>query len=199
MSDAPKGQVIVISGPSGVGKTSLYKKVLEELKDKLDFSISVTTRTPRQDEKNGEDYIFINEEEFKKMTARGEFAEWAEVHGNFYGTPKTEIDRILASGKSVLLDLDVQGAMKIRDAYAKAKLIYILPPSFEVLERRLYGRNTDDSETRHIRMQNAVNEMKYVSRYHVRITNDDFERAAKELHDTIEKLVSGDESWIEYL
>jgi guanylate kinase len=199
MSDARSGKVIVISGPSGVGKTSLYKKVLESVKDKLDFSISVTTRTPRADEKEGADYLFISNDEFKKKAARGEFAEWAEVHGNFYGTPKSEIERILTSGKSVLLDLDVQGAMKIRDSYPDAKLIYILPPSFEVLERRLYGRNTDDDETRHIRMQNAVSEMKYVSKYHIRIVNDDFDKALALLSEAVGKLIAGDESWIEYL
>ncbi|NPV00596.1 MAG: guanylate kinase [Brevinematales bacterium] len=199
MSDARSGKVIVISGPSGVGKTSLYKKVLESVKDKLDFSISVTTRTPRADEKEGADYLFMSPDEFKKKAARGEFAEWAEVHGNFYGTPKSEIERILDSGKSVLLDLDVQGAMKIRDGYPDAKLIYILPPSFEVLERRLYGRNTDDDETRHIRMQNAVSEMKYVSKYHIRIVNDDFDKALAQLSEAVGKLIAGDESWIEYL
>jgi guanylate kinase len=199
MSEARSGKVIVISGPSGVGKTSLYKKVLDALKDKLGFSISVTTRAQRADEKEGADYIFITIEEFKKRADRGEFAEWAEVHGKFYGTPKAEIERILESGRSVLLDLDVQGAMKIRESYPDAKLIYILPPSFEVLERRLYGRNTDDDETRHTRMQNAVAEMKYVSKYHLRIVNDDFDKALAHLQEAVEKLIAGDESWIEYL
>lgn len=184
------GKLIVISGPSGAGKTTLYKRLLKELASRLDFSVSATTRPIRPGEEDGVDYRFIAQEEFEKMIAGGDFVEYATVHGNFYGTPKSEIDRILKSGKNCLLDLDVQGSRSIKKLYPESVHIFIMPPSVEELIHRLHSRDTDHGEILDARIRNAIVEMKYKHEYPLRVVNDDIERAYAELKGIVEKLLA---------
>jgi guanylate kinase len=186
-----EGKLIVISGPSGVGKTTLYKRILSDFRDKIDFSVSLTTRKPRSGEIDGKDYRFISKEQFLKKIKDGDFVEWAEVHHNLYGTPKSEINGILGSGKSCLLDLDVQGGVNIKKSFPDAFLIFIMPPSVEELKNRLRSRRTDDNETLETRLQNALKEMSYASHYDMEIINDDLEIAYNQLRDCIMDLLNG--------
>jgi guanylate kinase len=185
-----RGRVIVISGPSGVGKTCLYKRLLSEMSDTLQFSISATTRTPRANELNGIDYYFMNKDEFKEKIKKNEFVEWAEVYGNYYGTLKAEIDRITNCGKNCLLDVDVQGGLNISKALPQTNLIFIFPPSMKELKRRIMERNTDDKKNIKIRFKNARKEMSFSGVYQYHITNDDFERAYRELKELVLKLIA---------
>src|SRR5208337_2695409 len=149
------GKVIVISGPSGVGKTRLYRRLLSEMPGELRFSISATTRRPRDSEADGVDYYFIGPEDFKTRIEKGDFIEWAEVYGNYYGTLKSEVQRITDSGKNCLLDVDIQGGMSIKKAIKDSVLIFILPPSLKELEHRLKERRTDDSRSVRVRIRTA--------------------------------------------
>ncbi len=189
MTHAKQGHLIVISGPSGVGKTTLYQKILPIFKDRLEFSISATTRAPRLGEEDKKDYYFLDQGEFRNKIEKGEFIEWAKVHGNYYGTLKSEIDRILTLGKSCLLDIDVQGGMGIRKILPKSKLIFMLPPSLSILTERLTQRNTDAKEVLALRIQNAEEELKFASQYDYQIINDNLETAIKELSAVLEKLI----------
>ncbi|MEW6089182.1 MAG: guanylate kinase [bacterium] len=181
-----KGMIIVISAPSGAGKTTLVELLNKDFPD-LYRSISCTTRSTRKGESHGKDYIFVSEEEFKNKLENNEFAEWAEVHGNLYGTPKAALEENLAKGKDVLLDIDVQGAEKIRKLYPGGLFIFIKPPSFKVLKERLESRNTEDRDSLEIRLKQAEEEMKYYTRYDYVVINEDLEEAVEELKSIIEK------------
>lgn len=172
-----QGGIIVISGPSGVGKTTLYKRLLAEFPEKLAFSVSVTTRSPRPGEVDGVDYYFYTKEEFERAKEEGKFAEWAEVYGNYYGTLKSELERIMKSGKTALLDVDVQGGMSIRQAFPESYLIFILPPSFEELKERILKRCSDNPEAIKRRLHQASEEMKMASFYDLCIENKNLEEA----------------------
>jgi guanylate kinase len=157
-----KGSIFVISAPSGAGKTTLANKIIEREKN-LRASVSFTTRRPRKGEVDGVDYAFINESTFRKMAARGEFAEWAEVHGNLYGTSKKKLQGLMRSGFDVILDIDTQGARQIRGAFPEGVFIFILPPSMDVLRDRLEKRKSNDAkEDTDIdrRLKRAVDEIK---------------------------------------
>lgn len=167
---------IVVSGPSGVGKTTLCHGLLSRDRQ-LVFSISVTTRKPRETEVHGKDYFFISHDEFERMRRAGELAEWAFVHGQFYGTPKKWLDQKLSEGLSVLLDIDVQGGVQIMKAYPRSVSIFVVPPSFAVLEQRLRGRGSDDDESVRLRLANAMEEMEYIDRYGFIVVNDTIEDA----------------------
>ncbi len=182
-----EGKIIVISGPSGVGKTSLYKRLLSDLPDKLQFSVSATTRSPRSNEIDGIDYFFITEEDFQKKIKNNEFVEWAKVYNNYYGTLKSEITRITRDGKNCLLDVDVQGGMNIKESLPESTLIFIMPPSPEELKNRITGRHTDDIDTIKLRLKIAANEMNYADQYKFRVVNDDIERAYAELKNLVLK------------
>lgn len=185
-------KLIVISAPSGAGKTTLCQKLLEDLKDRLVLSISTTTRAPRGQEKNGVEYHFVSHEEFKKDIEDGFFAEWAQVHGNYYGTSKRTIESAFRSGKSVLLDIDVQGAASLRKAFPlSSALIFIAPPSMQELEKRLRIRGTDTEETIQKRLQNARNEIARQDEFDCVIVNDDFTAAYAELVSRVRKALSG--------
>jgi guanylate kinase len=140
-----KGSFFVISAPSGAGKTTLANKITSKEKD-LRVSVSYTTRQPRSGEVDGVDYTFVNVGTFRKMAARGEFAEWAEVHGNLYGTSKKKLDELMRSGFDVILDIDTQGARQIRASFPKGVFIFILPPSMNVLRDRLEKRKSSDAK-----------------------------------------------------
>ncbi|MBF0203133.1 MAG: guanylate kinase [Desulfamplus sp.] len=184
-----RGKIFVVSAPSGAGKTTLCTKILAQFPE-LSYSVSHTTRQPRASEKDGIDYFFITVNEFKKRIEANLWAEWAEVHGNFYGTSLDFIEVNLSKGNHLLLDIDVQGAKKIRQSFPEAITIFIMPPSIEVLEERLKKRETDSEEVIAKRIANAVNEIAQSSFYQHIIVNDNLEHAEKELATIIAQIRS---------
>jgi guanylate kinase len=175
------GSILVVSGPSGSGKTSLARVVCEELGEKAYFSISSTTRPIREGEKDGVDYFFLSKEEFIQDIEEGYFLEWAEVHGNFYGTSKRQIDAALKKGQIVFLDIDVQGYELVRKSYPDITTgIFVTTPNQEVLKERLLKRGTETEESMKVRMFNAIREMQKIDEYDYLLINDDFDEA-KEL------------------
>jgi guanylate kinase len=184
------GKPFVISAPSGGGKSSLIAQLLLRFPDKLGYSISATTRQPRQDEEDGKHYYFKNPEEFESMIAAGELAEYNEVHGNLYGTPRGPLDVLLARGTSILLDLDVYGKVNFDKVYPEAIGILIVPPSAEELERRLRLRATDSEATIQLRLRNARDELEFAERegkYEYTVVNDDFNRALEEMAEIVKR------------
>lgn len=174
-------KLIVISAPSGAGKTTLCQKLLRDFPE-LVLSISSTTRAPRGQERHGVEYFFLSQEEFEKEIQKGRFIEWAQVHGHYYGTSKTVLENALTSGRSVLLDIDVQGAESLKSSFPeKAILIFITPPSMEILETRLRSRATDSEEIIQRRLKNARAEIAKKSIFHHVIINDSLEQAYLEL------------------
>ncbi len=184
-----KGKLFVISGPSGAGKGTLRKELFRRVPN-LVYSVSVTTRKPRAGEKDGVDYFFISKEEFERMKRKGELLEWAEVHGNLYGTPKKFVESKLKEGKSVVLEIDVQGAFQVKKSFPEAVLIFILPPSEEELIRRLKKRGTETEKEMELRLKNAQWEMGKMDVYDYAIINDDVERASDELVKIVTKEIS---------
>jgi guanylate kinase len=176
----PKGELFVVSAPSGAGKTTLCQRLLSII-DGITFSVSYTTRAPRPEEVDGSDYFFVSEAEFRKMTKAGEFAEWAEVHGNLYGTSKKRLDEALDGGTDMLLDIDVQGARQLKDAYPEGIFIFVLPPSMDTLSERLRGRMSDTPEVIAGRLRKAVDEIRDYALYNYVIVNNIFEQALREL------------------
>ena len=178
-----KNKLFVMSAASGAGKTTLKDKVIGEFPD-IVYSISATTRKPREGEVNGVHYFFKTKEEFEKLIKEDGLIEWNEVHGNYYGTPKFFVEDMLRQGKRVLFDLDVFGKVNFDKVYPDATGILILPPSEEELERRLRGRGTDSEEVIRLRLENAKKEMEFAKtkgKYEYIIVNDDIEKAANEL------------------
>ena len=180
LSDKLKGLLIVISAPSGTGKTTLTHMLLKEFPD-MEFSVSYTTRKPRTGEVNGKDYFFVDRETFEKMIEEGDFLEWAEVYGNLYGTSKSQVLKALNEGKDVLLDIDTQGALQVKKNFPEAVLIFILPPSLKELERRLRNRGTDDEETIERRLKTARVEIERAPLYDYIVVNDVLEKAYENL------------------
>ncbi|MCI6262515.1 guanylate kinase [Olsenella sp. YH-ols2221] len=173
-------RLFVISGPSGAGKGTLLAELRKQRPD-LGLTVSATTRSPRPGEVDGTSYYFLSDEEFRRRIAAGEFVEWAEVHGHLYGTLVSEVKRLLAKGHSLVLEIDVQGALNVRKVYPDAVLVFIEPPSLQVLEERLRGRGTEDEASIELRLKNARHEMELADQYDVRIVNDTVDRAAQEL------------------
>ena len=173
------GQLFIVAAPSGAGKTTLVKLLLVE--DPVRLSISHTTRMPRAGEENGVAYHFVSVADFKAMVAAGDFLEWAEVHGNFYGTSKSWIANELAAGRDVLLEIDWQGAQQVRKIFAQAVGVFILPPSMEELTQRLTGRGTDSAEVIERRLVAAQDEMRHVGEFDYVIINDTLQQALSEL------------------
>ena len=180
-----KGLLIVISAPSGTGKSTVVRRLLARM-PRLIHSVSCTTRAPRTGETDGVDYHFVTEKEFEHRIQRGYFLEWAKVHDASYGTPRRPIDDAIARGMGILLDIDVQGGMAIKQAFPDALTIFLLPPSLTILEERLKDRATDNRETMRVRLENAKGEMAYQNRYDDRVVNDDLDRAVE----SIERLIT---------
>ncbi len=171
-----KGKVFVLTGPSGVGKGTVVEQVLKKVKN-IYLSVSATTREKREGEKEGVNYFYKTKEDFKKVTEQGEFLEWAEFAGDFYGTPKFAVNSYLSCGKDVLLEIEVQGAKQIREKCPDAILIFLAPPYFEALEERLIKRHTETIEKVKVRIKIAKEEMKQVNLFHYQVINDKLEEA----------------------
>lgn len=180
-----KGSLFVISGPSGAGKGTLVERVLEERPD-VWLSISATTRQPRAGEIDGAHYRFMTVDAFEKAIEQDGFIEWANVHSNYYGTPIEPIEEHMEAGDDVILEIDVQGALQVRDKFPEARLVFIAPPSFEELERRLRGRATDADDVIARRLANARGEMDAAEQYDLVIVNDDLDVATRELLEAID-------------
>lgn len=173
--------VVVISGPSGAGKSSFVKALLRGNGGDLVYSVSATTRPRREHEVEGKDYFFLTRDEFRRRVETGDFVEHAEVHGEWYGTLRSQIERVLESGRNVLLDVDVQGGKSVRRVYPDAVLIFVLPPSLEDLEERLRARGTDREDRIRVRLENARREIALMREYDYAVVNDDLEAATRKV------------------
>ena len=171
---------VILSAPSGGGKTTIARRLLERRPD-VGYSVSCTTRAPRDGELDGRDYRFLSADDFRRARDAGEFAEWAEVHGQFYGTLRSEITRVLGLGRHVLMDIDVQGARQFHVAFPETVMVFVLPPSGEVLKTRLAARKSESRERLLVRLRNARAELGEVGRYHYVVVNDDLERAVDQV------------------
>ena len=171
---------IILSSPSGGGKTTIARELLSRRND-VGYSISCTTRAPRPGERDGTDYYFLDREQFLARREAGAFAESAEVHGNLYGTLKSEIARVLGSGKHVIMDIDVQGAAQIMRAFPQSVTVFVLPPSAEVLLARLRKRKTESPQALVARLNSALHELRAVEEYEYVVVNDDLDRAVKQV------------------
>jgi guanylate kinase len=179
-----EGKLFVVSAPSGAGKSTLCQRLIKSTKG-LKLSVSYTTRERRKGERNNVHYTFINESVFKRMIKKGDFAEWAVVHGNLYGTSLTRLRELNKKGYDIILDIDIHGAMQIKKSYENAAYIFVLPPSMSVLKKRLLGRNTDSGETIAKRLKNARDEIRHYKDYDYVIKNDDLEKAYREFESII--------------
>ncbi|ADD02580.1 guanylate kinase [Thermoanaerobacter mathranii subsp. mathranii str. A3] len=180
LSKKKKGLLIVLSGPSGAGKGTICKALMEKEKD-LKLSISATTRPPRSGEIEGKNYFFKTEEEFEKMIENDSFLEWAKVYDHYYGTPKDFVLKNLDEGNDVVLEIDIQGALKIKEKFPEGIFIFILPPSMEELKNRIKKRGTETEEEIIKRFKSAYEELNYVSRYNYVVINDSIEEAVEKI------------------
>jgi guanylate kinase len=179
-STAPRGTLFVVSSPSGGGKGTIIRHVLEVVPN-LSYSVSFTTRAPRPGEANGREYFFVSRDVFDEMAAAGEFLESACVHGNYYGTAKRQVTEETSSGIDIVLEVDVQGAASVRQLLLDSVSIFILPPSYDVLRERLIARGTDTAEQLEVRLRNAPDELRQYSKFDYVIFNDEVKRAAAQL------------------
>ena len=186
-----RGRLIVISAPSGAGKTSLVRALLERRPD-IRFSISHTTRQPREGERDGRDYFFVDERTFLHMVGNGEFLEHARVFGHLYGTGRAQVEALMDAGHDVILEIDWQGARQVRKAMPECRSVFILPPSLEELERRLRGRSTDSGDVIARRLAEAREDMGHWEEFDYAVVNDAFDMALADLLDIVED--RGDES-----
>jgi len=181
-----KGLLLIVSGPSGVGKGTICRALLEEDQETV-YSVSATTRKPRPGEEDGVHYHFLDRETFLQYREKDAFLEWAEVYGNYYGTLKAETERVLASGRNVILEIDTQGAMNVKKSCPEGVSVFILPPSLEELSRRIIGRGTETPESLAIRQAEAEAEIALAKQYDYQIINQNVDTAVKELADIIRR------------
>ncbi|MCA9079956.1 MAG: guanylate kinase [Planctomycetaceae bacterium] len=193
MSSSNSLPVVVLSGPSGAGKTTIVGEMLRNSPVPLALSISATTRPPRPGEVSGDHYYFLSDEEFRRRREAGEFLECAEVHksGYWYGTLKSEIDRIHAAGSWAFLEIDVEGALRVMELYPQAVSIFLETPSAEEYERRLRNRGSESDEVIQRRLRTAENELKYAVSYRYRVVNDELDRAVREICDILSREDAG--------
>lgn len=188
MHEGKRGVLFVFSGPSGVGKGTLKAKLFEEFADRIAYSVSATTRGPREGEVDGKDYFFISRQEFERRVKNNEFLEHAEFAGNCYGTPRAYVEKLLDSGMNVVLEIDVQGALQVMKSMPECVSVFILPPSFEELEHRLRGRGTETEEKIRERLETAKRELPYAPQYDYQIVNGgDIEAAYQSLREVFLK------------
>lgn len=179
-----KGLLLVMSGPSGAGKGTICKELVKD--ENIKYSISATTRAPRGNEENGKDYFFLSTEEFEQRINTDGFLEWAKVYDRYYGTPRDFVEEVIDDGKACILEIDVQGALKIRDSFPEAVLIFILPPSLSELYRRLKDRGTESEEQIQTRMSWILGEIAQIEKYDYVIVNDDLAKAVTEARAIVE-------------
>ncbi|MCH5226712.1 MAG: guanylate kinase [Muribaculaceae bacterium] len=186
-----KGKIIVLSAPSGTGKSTIIGELMKKPELKLDFSISATSRAPRGEEQHGKEYFFMSEEEFKKNVDEGNFVEWEEVYsGICYGTLVSEVDRITGKGHNLIMDVDVKGGLNIKKRFGEEVLtIFIMPPSKEILEQRLRNRGTDSAETIEKRLKKSEFEMSFAEKFDTIIVNDNLEEAVEETEERIREFI----------
>lgn len=175
-----RGILIVISGPSGAGKGTICKALLEK-HDNIYISVSATTRAPRAGEVEGVNYYFLTKEAFEEKVNNNGFLEYANVHGNFYGTPKVNVEKMLDEGKDVILEIDIQGALQVKENFKEGVFIFILPPSMEELKQRIIKRGSETEESLMTRFKNAYKEINYVSKYNYAVVNDKLEVAVSKV------------------
>ena len=175
-----KGVLLVISGPSGAGKGTICKALLEKHKD-IYLSVSATTREPREGEVHGVNYFFTTKEDFLKKVEEGDFLEHAEVYGNYYGTPKSSVQKMLDEGRDVILEIDIQGALKVKENWEEGIFLFILPPSMEELKQRIIKRGSETPESLMTRFKSAYKEINYISKYNYAVVNDEIDTAVAKL------------------
>ena len=185
------GKCVIISAPSGAGKTTIVRSLLAQGL-RLAFSVSATSRPKRSYEVDGQDYFFISADEFRKRIDAGDFVEWEEVYpGRFYGTLRSEIDRIWAQGNSAIFDVDVVGGLRLKEVFGdKALALFVSPPSVEALEQRLRARGTESEETLKVRVDKAAHEMSFAPRFDITVVNDTLEHACAEAHSIVKRFLS---------
>lgn len=176
----PNGNLIVISGPSGAGKGTIVKALLDQYAS-IHYSVSATTRPPREGEVNGVNYWFVSREEFLHMREHDELLEWAEVYGNFYGTPRRRVMEAINRGHDIILEIDPQGAMKVKSGFPSAVFVYIMPPSPRELSRRIIGRGTETQDAIRQRLNSVVTELDYIHEYDYLVINDELTEATADV------------------
>ena len=180
-----KGIIVCISGFSGVGKGTLVKRLIEEYPDRYALSISMTTRSPRKGEEDGHDYFFVTDEEFRDKIRNGGLVEYARYCEHYYGTPRGYVQKQLEEGRDVILEIEIQGAMKIREKFPDTLLVFVCPPSMEELKNRLVGRGTETLDVINGRLRRAVEESRGMDKYDYLLINDDLEECVDTLHETL--------------
>ena len=181
-----KGILVVVSGFSGAGKGTIMKRLLKKFRNQYALSVSATTRSPREGESHGREYFFVSADEFESMIAKDELIEYAKYVNNYYGTPRTYVEQHLALGMDVILEIEIQGALKVKKKYPDALLLFVAPPSAEELKRRLEERGTEDETTIRSRLSRAVEESVGIEEYDYYIVNDDLEDCVAQVHSIIE-------------
>ena len=179
-----RGVLIVISGPSGAGKGTICQELLNK-NDNIYLSVSATTRSPREGEVDGVNYYFLTQEDFKSKVENKGFIEYANVHGNYYGTPKLNVEKMLEEGKDVILEIDIQGALQVKENFSEGVFIFILPTSMDELKRRIIKRGSETEESLMTRFKNAYKEINYVSKYNYAVVNDTLELAVSKVESII--------------
>ena len=186
----PRGSLIVVSGPSAAGKSTLIRAAREAIPE-LAYSVSATTRGPREGEVDGRDYVFLSREEFEKWMEEGRFLEWAEYSGNLYGTIEEKVEEFLENGRSVILEIELQGARQVRQGRPDAVMVFVRAPSLEETRKRLEGRATEDLEALEARMTTALSEISAREEFDYEVVNDERERAREDMIKTMRKIVKG--------